>query len=62
MHSVCTIQVSDNGRTEEFSTKHSLEEHGGEQIHKQYTQAYSAPICSSSLLEDVGMIGDRPAV
>ena len=62
MRSVCTIQITEGDTTREYSTKQSLEENGGMQINKRYTQAYSAPICSSSLLDDVGMVGDRPAV
>jgi len=62
MRSVCTIQITEGDTTREYSTKQSLEENGGMQINKRYTQAYSAPICSSSLLDDVGMVGDCPAV
>jgi hypothetical protein len=62
MRSVCAIQVTEDGTTRAFTDKTSLEENGGKQINKRYTQSYSAPICSSSLLEDVGLLGERPAV
>ena len=62
MRSVCTIQVSEDGTTREFTDKESLEQNGGKQINNRYTQSSSAPICSSSLLEDVGLLGERPAV
>ena len=43
MHSVCAIQVTEDGTTREFTNKESLEENGGKQINKRYTQSYSAP-------------------